>query len=68
MNASSQHPDWQIGSLTLRPDVVWSMALSSLRLRIVRSLLTMLTITTATVSRVPIHRQTVIQPMEPMRR
>ena len=48
MNASSQHPDWQIGSLTLRPDVVWSMALSSLRLRIVRSLLTMLTITTAT--------------------
>ena len=31
---------WEVGSLKLKPDVVWSMALSSLRLRIGRSFLT----------------------------
>lgn len=40
--------DWEIGSLKLRLDVVWSMAWSSLRLRITRSVLTILTITTST--------------------
>lgn len=48
MTPASQQPEWRIGTLQLRPDVVWSMALSSLRLRITRSLLTMLTIATAT--------------------
>jgi ABC-type antimicrobial peptide transport system permease subunit len=38
---------WEVGSLKLKPDVVWSMALSSLRLRIGRSLLTVLTIATS---------------------
>jgi len=39
---------WDIGALRLRPALVWSMALSSLRLRIGRSMLTMLTVATAT--------------------
>jgi ABC-type antimicrobial peptide transport system permease subunit len=38
---------WEVGSLTLKPDVVWSMALSSLKLRIGRSFLTVLTIATS---------------------
>jgi ABC-type antimicrobial peptide transport system permease subunit len=38
---------WEVGQLKLRPDVVWSMALSSLRLRVGRSLLTVLTIATS---------------------
>jgi ABC-type antimicrobial peptide transport system permease subunit len=38
---------WEVGSLKLKPDVVWSMALSSLKLRIWRSLLTVLTIATS---------------------
>lgn len=39
---------WKVGTLALRPRVVLSMAVSSLRLRLTRSLLTMLTIATAT--------------------
>jgi putative ABC transport system permease protein len=39
---------WEIGSLELRADLVWSMSISSLRLRFSRSVLTVLTITTAT--------------------
>jgi ABC-type antimicrobial peptide transport system permease subunit len=39
---------WEIGHLKLRPEVVWSMALSSLRVRLFRSFLTCLTITVAT--------------------
>lgn len=38
---------WEVGSLKLKPDVVWSMALSSLKLRIGRSFLTVLTIATS---------------------
>lgn len=38
---------WEIGELRLRPGVVFSMAVSSLKLRITRSLLTLLTIATA---------------------
>jgi ABC-type antimicrobial peptide transport system permease subunit len=40
--------EWSIGRLHLRPDLVWSMALSSLRVRVTRSFLTGLTITTST--------------------
>ena len=39
---------WDIGSLRLHPEVVWSIAMSSLKLRLARSLLTVLTITTST--------------------
>lgn len=39
---------WQIGSLKLRLDVVWSVALSSLKLRFARSILTVMTISTST--------------------
>ena len=39
---------WEIGKLHLRPHLVWSMARSSLRVRIMRSMLTCLTIATAT--------------------
>jgi hypothetical protein len=39
---------WEIGTLHLRPSLVWSMAKSSLRVRIARSALTCLTIATAT--------------------
>jgi len=38
---------WEAGRLRLSPSLVWTMALSSLRLRFVRSLLTMLTLATA---------------------
>ncbi len=38
---------WEIGTLQLRFDVVFSMAVNSLRLRVTRSLLTLLTIATA---------------------
>lgn len=39
--------EWDIGTLKLRPSVVLAMSISSLRLRITRSLLTMLTIATS---------------------
>jgi ABC-type antimicrobial peptide transport system permease subunit len=39
---------WEIGRLHLRASLVWTMAMSSLRVRLGRSLLTCLTITTAT--------------------
>jgi ABC-type antimicrobial peptide transport system permease subunit len=39
---------WQIGQLKLRPEIVWAMAMSSLKVRLPRTLLTALTITTAT--------------------
>ena len=39
---------WEIGHLKLRMEVVWSMAVSSLRVRLFRSFLTCLTITVAT--------------------
>jgi putative ABC transport system permease protein len=39
---------WQIGELKLQPDLVWSMAISSLKVRLPRTLLTVLTITTST--------------------
>jgi putative ABC transport system permease protein len=39
---------WQTGELKLRPAIVWSMAISSLKVRLPRTLLTVLTITTAT--------------------
>lgn len=40
--------EWEIGSLKLIPEVVWSMAISSLRQRVSRAILTLLTISTAT--------------------
>jgi ABC-type antimicrobial peptide transport system permease subunit len=40
--------EWQIGHLELRANLVWFMAVSSLKVRIARSFLTGLTITTAT--------------------
>ncbi len=39
---------WNIGELKLRYDLVWSVAISSLKVRLPRTLLTVLTITTAT--------------------
>lgn len=39
---------WQTGQLKLRPEIVWAMAISSLKVRLPRTLLTTLTITTAT--------------------
>jgi putative ABC transport system permease protein len=39
---------WQIGELKLHHDLVWSMAISSLKVRLPRTLLTVLTITTST--------------------
>jgi len=39
---------WEIGKLRLSWDLVWSLALSSLRVRVTRALVTGLTITTAT--------------------
>lgn len=39
---------WTTGRLRLRPSLVWTMALGSLRLRLARSLLTVLTIAVAT--------------------
>lgn len=39
---------WQIGQLKLRPEIVWAMAISSLKVRLPRTLLTTLTISTAT--------------------
>jgi len=40
--------EWEVGSLKLVPEVVVSLAISSLKQRISRALLTLLTITTAT--------------------
>ncbi len=40
--------EWEIGQLHLRWDLVWQMAMSSLKVRIMRSFLTCLTIATAT--------------------
>jgi ABC-type antimicrobial peptide transport system permease subunit len=39
---------WQIGKLKLKGDLVWSVAISSLRVRLGRAMLTVLTISTAT--------------------
>jgi ABC-type lipoprotein release transport system permease subunit len=39
---------WEIGQLKLRPEIVWAMAISSLKVRMSRTFLTTLTITTAT--------------------
>jgi len=39
---------WQIGKLKLKRELVWSLALSSLRVRLGRAMLTVLTIATAT--------------------
>lgn len=39
---------WEIGQLKLRPEIVWAMAISSLKVRLPRTLLTVLTISTAT--------------------
>jgi hypothetical protein len=41
-------PEWKIDLLRLRPGLVWSMAISSLRVRMSRALLTLLTIATST--------------------
>ncbi len=46
-SAPSQPAAWDIGHLDLRYDVVWSFAVSSLRVRFGRTLLTTLTIATA---------------------
>jgi putative ABC transport system permease protein len=46
--AAPTSPTWTTGRLRLRPSLVWSMALGSLRLRLARSLLTLLTIAVAT--------------------
>jgi putative ABC transport system ATP-binding protein len=46
--AAPSSPTWTTGRLRLRPSLVWSMALGSLRLRLARSLLTLLTIAVAT--------------------
>jgi putative ABC transport system permease protein len=40
--------EWQIGELKLRPELVWQMAISSLKVRLPRTMLTTLTITTST--------------------
>ena len=45
---ASPQADWDIGHLKLSPEVVASMAVNSLRQRISRAVLTLLTITTAT--------------------
>jgi hypothetical protein len=47
-SADVQVAEWEIGSLKLVPEVVWSMAMSSLKQRISRAVLTLLTISTAT--------------------
>jgi ABC-type antimicrobial peptide transport system permease subunit len=39
---------WEIGQLKLRPEIVWAMAISSLKVRLPRTMLTTLTISTAT--------------------
>jgi ABC-type antimicrobial peptide transport system permease subunit len=39
---------WETGQLMLRPEIVWAMAISSLKVRMSRTFLTTLTITTAT--------------------
>lgn len=39
---------WETGQLKLRPEIVWAMAISSLKVRMSRTFLTTLTITTAT--------------------
>lgn len=46
--SNNANNEWEIGHLKLVPEVVWSMALSSLKQRISRAVLTLLTITTAT--------------------
>ena len=49
LQAATSHPgEWEIHRLKLRPALVVSMALSSLKLRISRTLLTLLTIATST--------------------
>lgn len=40
--------DWQIGELRLRPDLVWALAMSSLKVRMGRAFITGLTIATTT--------------------
>ena len=40
--------NWEIGELKLRPMLVWTMAMSSLKVRLARTFLTVLTITTST--------------------
>lgn len=40
--------NWDIGELKLRPALVWTMAISSLKVRLARTFLTVLTITTST--------------------
>jgi ABC-type antimicrobial peptide transport system permease subunit len=44
---SAKAARWELGSLRLRPDVVLAMAVSSLKLRVARSMLTLLTISTS---------------------
>lgn len=46
--ATANAAEWHIGTLHLRMDLVWSLAMSSLRVRLIRTLVTGLTITTAT--------------------
>lgn len=46
--AETAQRTWEIGKLTLRWDLVWSLAMSSLRVRLGRATITGLTITTAT--------------------
>lgn len=47
-SVSEEFADWEVGDLKLVPEVVTSMAISSLRQRVSRALLTLLTIVTAT--------------------
>ncbi|MFP4354314.1 MAG: ABC transporter permease [Phycisphaerae bacterium] len=45
---TQQRAEWEIGHLKLRFSLVWAMAMSSIKVRLGRSMLTGLTITTAT--------------------
>lgn len=47
-SGTQPHREWEIGQLKLRFDIVWSFAMSSLKVRLARAFLTVLTITTAT--------------------
>lgn len=48
MTSNTAKSEWEIGELALKPGLVFSMALSSLKIRLARTFLTVLTITTST--------------------
>ncbi len=48
MSSASTNSQWEIGKLHLRADLIWALALSSLKVRVTRALVTGLTIATTT--------------------